>query len=289
MPAPEDVLILYAAQLSLRLSHASIRTYFSAVRNLHIMHRAGDPLVGKLRLSLCLRGIKRMSARPGDRRLPITPYILSVIRRSLDSHPEDPDNVMFWAACCMGFFAFLRSAEFTVPSLSGFDPTVHLSPEDVATDSHTNPSVVVIKIKASKCDQFKQGVSVCVGRTNESICPVVAILTYCALRGREPGPFFRFQDGSPLTKPRLVTRMKSILQSAGVDPSQYSGHSFRIGAATTAASQGIPDSTIQTLGRWSSESFRRYIRLSHQELASFSRTLINTVTPCIILLSFSCL
>ena len=57
-------------------------------------------------------------------------------------------------------------------------------------DSHSNPSVVVIEMKASKWNQFKQGVSVCVGLSNESILLIVAILVYLALRGRGPGTSF---------------------------------------------------------------------------------------------------
>ena len=60
-------------------------------------------------------------------------------------------------------------------------------------DSHSNPSVVVIEIKASKWEQYKQGVSVCDGLTNESIFLVVAILVYSALRGRGPGTLFIFR------------------------------------------------------------------------------------------------
>ena len=274
IPASEELLILYTAHLSTRLAHSSIRTYLSAVRNLHVLQGKGDPMAGRLKLDQFLRGVRRLKSRPADSRLPVTPLILSAIRRVLDRQPSSPDHIMLWAACCLGFFGFLRSGEFTVPSLTAFDPSIHLTPNDVTTDSRVNPTMVFVRIKASKCDQTKQGVTVCVGRTDTQLCPVAAILAYCVVRGTSPGPFFRLSDQAPLTKQRLITMLRSTLETAGIEASRYSGHSFRIGAATSAAACGLADSTIQTLGRWSSDSFKRYIRIPPQDLATMSKSLI---------------
>jgi hypothetical protein len=40
----------------------------------------------------------------------------------------------------------------------------------------------------------------------------------------------------------------------------YSGHSFQIGAATTAGSVHVEDHLIKILGRWSSDAYCKYIR-----------------------------
>ncbi len=55
-------------------------------------------------------------------------------------------------------------------------------------------------------------------------------------------------------------RLSWHLSLAGVDAARYTGHSFRIGAATTAAANGVNDATIQILGRWKSDCYTRYIR-----------------------------
>ncbi len=117
------------------------------------------------------------------------------------------------------------------------------------------------------------GVDVFVGRTGDCLCPVAAVLTYVAARGPAAGSFFRFADGTPLTKPRFITRVRQGLRRAGIQEANYSGHSFRIGAVTAAAYAGVEDSTIQALGRWNSDAFRRYIRMQRETLASFSRPL----------------
>ncbi len=94
-----------------------------------------------------------------------------------------------------------------------------------------------------------------VGQSGCSLCPVGAMLDYLVVRGAGPGPLFRFADGKPLTRARLVEQVRGALSRAGVDSSQYSGHSLRSRAATTAAQHGINDATIQTLGRWKSNAY----------------------------------
>ena len=120
--------------------------------------------------------------------------------------------------------------------------------------------MVKLHIKASKTDPFRKGCTVTIGATATSTCPLRAVQSYVALRrGQPPSPAFVFEDGSYLTRQRLTTSLRELLLAAGLDPDHYASHSFRIGAATTAASAGLPDWQIQAMGRWSSDCYRRYI------------------------------
>ena len=55
----------------------------------------------------------------------------------------------------------------------------------------------------------------------------------------------------------FINHVRSILEIIGLNPSNYNGHSFRIGAATSVASK-IEDHLIKILGRWSSKCYTRY-------------------------------
>ena len=92
-------------------------------------------------------------------------------------------------------------------------------------------------------------------------------------RGPKEGPLFMFKDGRFLTRQRLVDALKEALQEAGIDQAKYSGHSLRIGAATTAAANGLEDSIIKTLGRWKSIAYLRYVQIPQNQLASYSKML----------------
>ena len=180
---------------------------------------------------------------------------------------------MLWAAATLCFFGFFRSGEITIPTSNSYQPSIHLSWGDIAVDNHEAPTLVEVKLKRSKTDQLGKGARVFVGRTRCPVCPVAAILAYMASRGTNDGPFFKFQDGRPLTKPLFTRHIRFALQELGLPYQEFAGHSFRIGAATAAAKAGIEDSTIKTMGRWSSSSFLMYIRTPHEQLAQFSHTL----------------
>ena len=76
-----------------------------------------------------------------DKRLPITPLILKAILVVIKD-PTNFTNIMMWAACRTGYFAFLQSGEFTVNE--PFDISRHLSIQDVAVDSYRDSSLISI-------------------------------------------------------------------------------------------------------------------------------------------------
>ena len=154
-----------------------------------------------------------------------------------------------------------------------YDPNTHLLFDDVAVDNATNPTIISLNIKHSKTDQGRVGCQVVLGKTNDELCPVTALLQYLARRGGCPGALFQWQDGTPLSKAKFVEAVRQALSAANLPALQFAGHSFRIGAATTAAMVGLQDSAIQTLGHWRSDCYQLYIRFSPQHLASLSSSL----------------
>ena len=276
LPLDEAIMCRYVAHLAeAGLAPSTIKAYLSAARHLQIAANLPDPRIGDMaRLEQVIKGAKREYTQrnpPRRERLPMTPDILLKLRAVWDKEASKFNNVMMWAACCLCYFGFLRSGEITIPAESAYDGSVHLNMNDVSVDDVANPTVAKVTIKASKTDQFRKGVDIYVGRTRNTLCPVEALLAYIARRGTAEGPLFKFEDGRFLTKDRFVKGVRDALSQAGVDASQYSGHSFRIGAATTAGRKGLPSEKIQTLGRWESSAYLLYIRLSREELATVSR------------------
>ena len=113
-PVEEWTLCLFATFLANTVQYSTIKVYLSAVRSLYIDQGFPDPLVDCLRLQRVLRGVKRTQGDASSQRLPITDNVMIIIFKALDVNM--PDHCMFWATCCLAYFAFLRSAEFTVPN-----------------------------------------------------------------------------------------------------------------------------------------------------------------------------
>ena len=102
-------------------------------------------------------------------------------------------------------------------------PTRHLAP----LDNRQNPTALQVHQKSSKTDQFQQGTALYIDRTYNSLCPVIAI----EVPGSASGPFFRWENGSPLTRPveRVRQALSQNLYLLPVHP-----------PSTIAACQGLP-------------------------------------------------
>ena len=258
------------------LCYQTVRLYLSALRYYQISYGGPDPSTSPSpHLDYVIKGIRKSQptyTRP--RRLPITPAILHTLYTIWSPDPTF-NTTALWAACCLGFFAFLRAGEFTCPSRQAYTHSM-LSPTDIQVDSRQNPSYLRVTLRSSKTDVFGAGVSIYIGSSHNELCPVTAVLSYLARRPSSPGPLFILENGTPLSRRFLIQHVRQALAVAGLDVTNFNGHSFRIGADTTASLVGISDSNIQLLGRWKSNAFTRYIRSPTNLLLSTSQTLTQT-------------
>ena len=88
----------------------------------------------------------------------------------------------------------------------------------VRVNDNQDPKYVVVRIKASKTDPFRQGVSIYLGRTHNELYPVAAVLSYMVQRGDKEGPF-RSQESSHRLGLQLCTLCWSQLPHRGGDNS----------------------------------------------------------------------
>ena len=143
------------------------------------------------------------------------------------------------------------------------------------------PEGIKIMIKRSKVDQFGEGMIKGLPYfTNQEYCPVINLKRWLELSKIKTGPIFRrFAKGSSITKDRLtdqtvVLLIKNYLSLAGIDNSNFSGHSLRSGFATVAAEAGADERSIMAMtGHKTTQMVRRYIK----EANIFKNNALNNV------------
>ena len=99
---------------------------------------------------------------------------------------------------------------------------------------------------------------------NSPFCPSAALMLCLSSHPSSNSPSTLFSYSAlggtiPLTHTAFVSYLKKCLLKIGLDPSQFSGHSFRRGGAFFALQCGIPADWIKLQGDWASNAYERYL------------------------------
>ena len=242
------------------LSPRTIATYVAGVAFYHKIRDWPDPthdfVVSKL-LAGCRRDRQSQDTRE--------PLSLSVLLQAISnlSHTcaSQYEAVMFRAAMLCAFFGFMRIGEFAAVSRRRWQDSLLMRQDVHVNDSDLHTVSVVFSFRNSKNNKGGQAQRVRLTQcTDRSLCPVRAMTEFLANRPRSRGPLFCHFDGSPLTQYQFNAMFRKVLSFIDCAESHYSAHSFRIGAATTAAELGVRRTDIQEMGRWRSQAVSSYIR-----------------------------
>ena len=275
LPASEETVLLFVSDMYLnKFKYSSVRVYLAAVRLLHVEEGFSNPLEGYLRVKQAVRAFQ-INASPQKQKLPITLKVLQQLYKVVPN-PQDVDIAMEWAAMSLAFYACLRASEFTVRTK--FDHNVNITMQDVKFHSYQGQEYMSVLIKRSKTDVENKGFIVNIPCVSHVTCAVCAMRTYLQLSNPPTSlaqPLFQYKNGMILTNYLFQTNVKLYIAMLPYPPHQFSGHSFRIGCATTAAAQGFMDWEIKALGRWSSNAYQRYIRTPISTLLNMTSRLVS--------------
>ncbi len=262
LPATPHTVASYACFLATKTSsYQYILNHLNAVRLLHRFNGFSFDTLDSFDVILTKRGLKRLLGIMSRQKHPITPELLLQIRRYLDT--SLPSHAAIWALFCTAFFSFLRKSNLTAASANSFDPTRHLTRQDIKFTNHG----AVLRIRWTKTLQHKEGLLLIPlpSIPGSALCPVSAIAHFFALVPAPPSaPLFCLPTASshrPITFSTFTACLKRLISTIGLDPANYSPHSFRRGGATFAFQSGVPEHLIKLHGDWRSDAFRAYLAL----------------------------
>ena len=256
-----NVITQFIAYLgSLKYSASTIISNISAVSFIHKLNDWVDPgdsfVVKKM-----LNGAKNIQGSL-DVRLPISLKILEklilLVNSLVDSHyVQAAIQSMF----SLAFYALLRLSELCTKGSSKSKSEKILQLSDICFHKTDNSTVLLVTIRHFKHNKSLRPVTLELKKQSSLSCPVKLMKAFLKLRDKNQGVLFIFRDGNPITTSFFMKTFKKALKLAGLSEKFYKGHSFRIGGATTAAAKGYSDAQIQTMGRWKSGAFKKYIRI----------------------------
>jgi hypothetical protein len=183
------------------------------------------------------------------------------------------------AAYLIGYAGFLRAGEFCYEAKHLEDMTAFNASRLCRRDVHfsNDGSNMAITLRASKTDIRHEGVKIYISANVENpvFCPVTAMKMLFQIDNNPNDPhgsrpLFNL-DGLCFSRAKFVKDMADRLTACGIDSTGFTGHSIRRGAAQDASDNGLLDSEIKILGRWTSESFRLYFKISASKRFELNR------------------
>ena len=177
---------------------------------------------------------------------------------------------MWRAALTFGMSAMAPAVEFAIDAgrAEVFDPSQHMVAADVSEVTLNGATHCAVRMRKRKNLTVLRGKDqrVLIAAGGKFFDSAGFLRTWLQRR-RAAGisdsrPLFCHANGAPITTAEVRSMVKATMAAAGRDPALFGGHSLRIGGATAALAAGVSPNLIRLMGRWQSDVYELYCRMS---------------------------
>ena len=239
------------------------------------------------RLRDMLKGMRREIGQPprklrfGVRTQHLAKGLQMLEPTASDSAEQRRDKVNVQAALATAFTGLMRGAEFAMPAGESWDAAAaqkYLTRADLSFFREEGGVLcAAIMMRPCKSGRYLHGkhfrlVLAGGGKLVDAVAALWRLVHEDPVPKEERAstPLFRtHRGGNPtaMTIDQVRATVKALMAAMGEDPSLFGAHSLRIGGATAALTAGIHPSIIRLCGRWNSDLWEIYARISREAAA----------------------
>ena len=255
-----------------------IKNVLGGLKYLH--HTLGfDFPSDSVRIEDTLQGLKRKLKGTPKQVLPINPVILRRMYKFVNI--KQTRDLALWCGFLVAFYTLFRKANVCPKELL-YDPETVLTRGDVIIDNENER--VLIFVNFSKTNQFQKSCHVI--PIPKNVDPCLDLFRHLGslfrkVKADDDAPALSFSPTSFVTHKTFTERLKKLLSQSGLEPSLFSGHSFRRGGASYLYSVGGSTLMVQVLGSWSSQIFTRYIYLSVEDRLAAQNLIMENINKTV--------
>jgi hypothetical protein len=267
----------------------TVRNKLAAIRFKHIHNHLPDPTTGNPRIKSCLRVLTLRRREPTQIKLPVTVEVIRAVMITVraDEKISPRDREVIIASIFTAWFYLLRSSEYCEVGGEIRDYCLRVGDVEFYDELHNvldwselhRAHSMSLAIRGSKTDQARTG---CVRTLDTTGLPVDAVRAVSAMlqsRNLKKGegldqPLFQLSSGKAVSNTQVTGALRAAAISRGLDPLRYATHSLRRGGATAMAAAGFPTEVIRRWGRWLSDTWKRYVFGTAEELSGLSRNMV---------------
>jgi hypothetical protein len=174
---------------------------------------------------------------------------------------DNPLDAAVYACLTMCFYVSARLNEFTVRTLTSFNPNEHVTTQNLTYNQDRNGfKVTVLHLPMTKV-AGPEGEDIYWATQVGNTDPSVALQNH--LRVNQPSEashLFAYRAkhaNRPLTKTKFLERVGGAACAANLEPLQ--SHCIRIGSTLEYLLWGVPFEVMKAKGHWARDSFQLYL------------------------------
>jgi hypothetical protein len=272
LPISENVLSMFInwAIMEYKMKPSTLTAYLSHLKLVHKLRKISDKSFDSFLCKTQMKGAENLNFysdnKPAIKKVMTLPLLRIMGHEISNSSWNVTSKAAIWATYTVAFFGSFRLGELLSKNENKFNMYETLLWKDV---KFIHGDSILIHNKISKTRKPGGEYISIFEFPFFSCCPVAAMKLLAKLSNATENqlqPVFKFETGKCLTKKILNSLIVSHLEPhIGNNAFFYSCKSFRAALPSALASNphAENDRSIKHWGRWTSDAFERYTRLSH--------------------------